>query len=509
MDCFISIELGTNAVRVYAFDTNGAIVGFNRGAYTTFHPAADYSEQDPEQIFITMLFVLKNLVSEIKSTGKYQIVSLCFSASMHSLLAVDRNGVPLGNAITWADNRGKQETKRLRTKALARKLYEATGTPIHPMSPLLKILWLKSNQQEKFEKTSMFLSIKSYIIMQLTGRYVIDLSLASATGLLNIHHFGWEQEALDYAGITPTQLPDIVPISDSSCKLKRQYQVSLGIGPETKIIVGSSDGCFASLGGGIMEEGRATITIEDSAAMRIIGRKVLQDEGCRMFNYILDEHYYISGGPSNNGSVVFEWFSRQFANYTDSYSDEMVMRDLLLMAEQVDAGADGLLFLPYLLGERAPIWNPSARGVYFGANINHDRRHFIRATIEGILFEMYSIGKLLLQHRDISQITVNGSFVTAPLISRLLADIFNIPMSVNQHVSAVSTGAFLLSAKEFGIYRSLEEAAKSITLHAPVHPDPANHAIYAKYHQLFEKLTDKLSPEFELLDELTLLSDKH
>jgi gluconokinase len=497
MECIISIELGTNAVRIYAFDLTGNSIGFAKGSYPTFHPHPDYSEQDPEQIFITMLYVLKNFLSEKIHHKKYKVHSICFSASMHSMLAIDKQGVPLGNVITWADNRGKKEARALRDSPLCEKLYQATGTPIHPMSPLIKITWLKNHNKERFEKTFKFLSIKSYIIHQLTGTYVLDYSLASATGLLNIYNKNWEPESLNYAGITTDKLPELVPISYSPGKLRSQYRVSLGLSADTKILTGSSDGCFATMGAGVLNEEKATITIEDSAAVRVVGMNVLQDQKQRLFNYVLDEQYYISGGPSNNGSVAFEWFAKQFGDFTNAYDIESCMHDLITDAAKVSPGSEGLLFLPYLLGERAPLWNANARGVFFGININHERKHFVRATIEGILYEIYSIGKMLEEHRNFESISVNGSFATIPLCSQLLADIFNRPVSISQNMNSVSFGAFLLSATELGIYKNLYDAARSVVLPDTFKPNKNNHSVYMKYFSLFENLSTKLYDEFE------------
>jgi gluconokinase len=496
MECIISIELGTNAVRVYAFDLKGNTIGFAKGSYPTFHPHPDYSEQDPEQIFITMLYVLKNFLSEKIYPQKYKVHSICFSASMHSMLAIDKQGVPLGNVITWADNRGKKDSP------LSEKFYQATGTPIHPMSPLIKITWLKNHHKERFEKTYKFLSIKTYIIQQLTGAYVLDYSLASATGLLNIYNKNWEPEALHYAGITAEQLPELVPIAYSPGKLRSQYRVSLGLSTDTKILTGSSDGCFATLGAGVLNDEKATITIEDSAAVRVVGTNILKDKKQRLFNYVLDDQYYISGGPSNNGSVAFEWFAKQFGDFTNVYDIESCMHDSITEAAKVTPGAEGLLFLPYLLGERAPLWNANARGVFFGININHERKHFVRATIEGILYEIYSIGKMLEEQRNFESLSINGSLATIPLCSQILADIFNKPVSISQNINSVSFGAFLLSATELGIYKNLHDAARSVVLHDTFKPGKNNHSVYMKYFSLFEKLSTKLFDDFEELAEL-------
>lgn len=502
MKCIITIELGTNGIRVFAYDLKGQIIGSMKGYYPTFHPQPDYSEQDPEQIFITTLYVLKNLLNEFIHPKKYKVASICFSAAMHSVLAVDKNGNPLGNAFTWSDNRAKKEASELRQSALGKSLYAATGTPIHPMSPLLKIAWIRNRDTERFSETSKFLSIKSYIIHQLTGEYLTDHSIASATGLLNIHTIQWEEDALQYAGITAENLPALVPVFASAGKLKKAYQQSLRLNAETKLIIGSSDGCLATLGDGVQGEGKATITIEDSGAVRVMGNSVLKDDQMRFFNYLLTENLYVSGGPTNNGGNSFDWFTRQFGDFSNPFDLEQSMQQLMEEAAQVPVGSDGLLFLPYLLGERAPIWNADARGSYFGLNIKHERKHFVRATIEGILYEIYSIGKSLSEQRSINSLSVNGSFGTIPFCTQMIADMFNKPVHLRQQFHSVSFGAWLLSATEMNMYQSLDDAARSVELPDVYEPEKQRHAIYADYYKLFEKLSTKLFDEFEAISNL-------
>jgi len=502
MECVITIELGTNAVRVFAFDLTGNHVASMKGSYPTFHSQPDYSEQDPEQMFITMLYVLKNLLNEKIHPQKHKVTCICFSASMHSVLAVDNNGTPLGNAITWSDNRGKKEAAKLKGSALGKKIYTATGTPIHPMSPLIKIAWFRNNDKERFRKAFKFLSIKSYIIQQLTGEYCTDYSMASATGLMNIHTLNWEHDALNYAGIKTDRLTNLVPVFHSPGKLRKAYQTSLGLPAGVKIIIGSSDGCLATLGAGVWGEGKATITIEDSGAVRVVGKKVLQDEKQRFFNYLLTKNCYVSGGPTNNGGVIFDWFAKQFGDFKNPFDIEHSMDLLINEASKVAVGSEGLLFLPYLLGERAPIWNADARGSYFGLNINHDRQHFIRATIEGILYEIYSIGKTLQEHRTIRSLSINGSFASIPFCAQMIADIFNKPLNVSKHSDSIGLGAFLLSAIEMGIYKNLDEAAKTVVLPDSYKPDRENHVVYNKYFKIFESLSVKLFAEFESIANL-------
>ena len=496
MECIITIELGTNAVRVYAFDLKGNPLGSLRGYCPTIHSEPDYSEQDPDQIFITMLNVLKNLLDDMIHPKRYKVSCICFSSSMHSVLAVDKRGNPMGNAITWADNRANWEAAELKNSSLGKKIYNNTGTPLHPMSPLTKIAWIKNNENEKFRQVSKFLSLKSYILQQLTGECMIDYSIASATGLLNIHKIDWEPDSLKFAGITAAMLPELVPIFTRAGKLNKAYQVSLGLSNTTKILVGSSDGCMAILGDGVNGKGMATITVEDSGAVRVMGDKVLQDEKQRIFNYLLTENRYVSGGPTNNGGVIFEWFTRQFGDFKNPFDIENSMVELINEASKVSPGSDGLIFLPYLLGERAPIWNANARGVYFGINIKHEKAHFVRATIEGILYELYSIGKTLEEHRTINSLSINGSFGSLPFFTQMVADIFKKPVRLRRNYHSVSFGSYLVSATEMGIYSSLDEAVKAVDLDDVALPDKQNHKMYVRYFKFFERLTSKLASEF-------------
>ncbi|HET9746435.1 MAG TPA: gluconokinase [Chitinophagaceae bacterium] len=499
MECIITIEIGTGSIRVTAFDLNGNLIGSSKGSYPTFHARPDFSEQDPEQIFITMLYILKNFLNEKIHSKKYQVVSICFNSAMHSVLPIDKNGVPLGNAIVWSDNRAKKEADELKSCDLGKALYNTTGTPIHAMSPLNKITWLKNNDKDRFAATKKFLSVKTYILQQLTGEYVVDYSVASATGMMNIYSLKWEDNALKHAGINNENLADIVPVVYSLKSLKKEYQNSLGLHDNVKLIAGSSDGCMATLGAGVWGDGNATVTIEESGAVRVIGKEVLQDEKQRLFNYVLTEGNYVSGGPTNNAGSAFEWYVKQFGDFRKAFDLEHCMENLITEAVKVPAGSQGLIFLPYLQGERAPIWNANARGMYFGLNIKHEQQHFIRATIEGIIYAFYSIGKTLEEHRSFKSLSANGTFAAYPLWTQLLADVFNKPVQIKQSSGSdsVACGGFLVSATELGMYKNLEEAAQKVKLLDGFHPQQQNHAIHRRQYAIFERLSTKLFDEFE------------
>lgn len=502
MEAIITIDIGTTAVKIIAFDLKGVEITRRKGTYPIFHSQPDYSEQDPEQVFITVLFVLKGLLNDPAFFKKHKVIAIVFSSSMHSVLPIDKNGVPLGNAIIWADNRASKEAEELKKSSFGAEIYKATGTPIHPMSPLAKITWIKNHEPERFAKTSKFISLKEYILCQFTGEYVIDYSLASATGLFNIHTLTWEAKSLDFAGINSNYLSTPMSVLTSELKIRPELAKSLRLADKTKLIIGSSDGCSATLSSGVVGQGQAIISITSSGAVRVAGEKVLQDEKQRFFNYILDKGHYISGGPTNNGGVAMEWFARQFGNFNNGLDFEDALKDLFKDAAQVQAGANGLLFLPYILGERAPIWNANARGMYFGINITHEPQHFVRATIEGIIFEIYSIGKLLQQYRNIDNLYVNGTFATVPLWSQIISDIFGKVVNVNDNKNSANAGAALLALTEIGVFKNLKEAAKSVHSSKVYQPNLNNHQKYQKFYKIFEQLSYKLEAEFDLIAQL-------
>lgn len=503
MEILITIDVGTTAVRIVAFDFNGKMKAYKKGSYPTFHPQPDFSEQDPEQVFITVLFILKSLLNELFEEKKNKIKGIVFSSSMHSVLPIDKNGTPLGNAMIWADNRAKNEAEEIKNSALGTRIYEATGTPIHAMSPLAKIAWIRKNEPERFQKTYKFISLKEYVVHQFTNEYIIDYSLASATGIFNIRDLQWEQNSLDIAGIKASYLSEPCSIFNAEAKLKPEIAKSLRLSASTKVIIGSTDGCMATIGTGVFAEGQATISINSSGAVRVFGNEVLNDKNQRLFNYVLDKNQFISGGPTNNAGVVLEWFVSQFGDFQSGLDFEDTMLNSLNAALHVSPGANGLLFLPYLLGERAPIWNSNARGSYFGINIKHEPRHFVRATIEGIIFELLSISKVIENYRDINEVSLTGTIVTLPFWSNLVADIFGKKVNINHSINSINLGSALVGLTEMGVYANIKDAVKSIVKpESVIEPKKHNHELYTKYYQIFNQLTQKFKEEYDLIAEL-------
>jgi gluconokinase len=503
MECIITIDIGTSATRIVAYDLKGNEIAYRKGSYPTFHPHSGCSEQDPEQVFITVLFLLKGILNEEIFPKKYVVTGIVFSSTMHSILPIDINGIPLGNAIIWSDNRALEIAADIKQSAIGQALYEHTGTPIHAMTPLSKVIWIKKHQPDKFEKTSKFISLKEYVIYQLTGEFIIDYSLASATGLFNIDEYKWDEDALKLAEVNDTYFSRLVDVCYSDFSLKENFVKSLGLKENVTLIIGSTDGCLATLSSGDLNQSNLTLSISSSSAVRTICKSKWNDKKGRFFNYVLDKDYYVNGGPSSNGGVAYEWVVNNFGKYSSMEVDERNQR-LQAEARTVKEGADGLIFLPYIQGERAPIWNSYAKGTYFGLNIMHEPKHFIRSTIEGIIFETLSIAKAFNEYQSIDKITMNGSYAKDAMWAQITADIFSKTVILSKSNFSPNLGAAMVGMKSLGIFKNLEEACKIVSPGHELFPNSSKRHTYSQTFKIFESLTEKLKDEFEAISKLQL-----
>ncbi len=446
MGYVIGCDIGTTNVKTTAFDCDtGAIYATHSEGYTMQHPHPDWSEQDPDDIYNALCKCVHAVHVTAKQHGT--IAGIAFSSAMHSVLAMDKNGKKLTKLMIWADNRSAEIADKLRRSPDGFKMYQHNGTPIHAMTPACKLLWLKKEAPLLFEATDKFIGIKEYIVYKLTGQYVVDYSIASATGLFNIHTKKWDQWTLDYIGISDQKLSTAVsPYHQEVLNDGNDFGVPKG----TPLIMGASDGCLANLGSGSIDSTSMTVTIGTSAAARVSSPEPYLDDRMRTFCYILDEETYIIGGPSNNGAVVFEWLKNTFFENSDY---ETVFK----AAEQVKAGSDGLLFYPYLLGERAPLWSSTVRGGFSGLDIQHTKQHFVRAVMEGILMNIFTFGRILLQNNQVETIFANGGFAKSSLWVQMLADIFGKPVSLNDTVETGTVGAAMMAIKSLGIIKEYKD----------------------------------------------------
>ncbi|MDB5260960.1 MAG: carbohydrate kinase [Adhaeribacter sp.] len=502
MQVIIGIDIGTTSSRAIAFDLQGKVISSAYQGYPILNPQPTYSEQDPEEVFRAVIVTLQKSISAIHPAT---LAGIGFSSAMHSLIAVDDQGIPVTNCIIWADNRSQAQADALRQTPAGLDIYHHTGTPVHPMSPLCKLLWFRQHQPDLLQRTHKFISIKEYVWFKLFGKFQVDYSVASATGLFNIYSQTWYEPALAAAGITVAQLSEPVNPLYQIPDLPPATRQLLNLPTSIPFIIGASDGCLANLGTGATMPGRAALTIGTSGAIRVTAPRPAADPQQRLFSYILTEGQYVVGGPVNNGGIILRWFRDNFSETEkpealaagiDPY--EILCRE----AEVVPAGANGLLFLPYLLGERAPIWDAQARGVFFGIGITHTRAHLLRAVFEGIVFGIYQVAQALTETAGpLEVIYANGGFARSPFWVQLVADIFNKKVILTETFESSAWGAALLALQALDI----TPAAAPVPTHAAQQeylPNPDRHAVYLQNFSIFEKLYPLLKEQMAAISAL-------
>jgi gluconokinase len=489
----LGVDIGTGSTKAVALNNTGKVIFTTHASYPTLQPQPGYSEQSPELIWQAFVQCINQSVA---SLGTPRVIAL--SSAMHSLVPLDASHTPLGNLILWSDNRSSAIADRIHKSAAGEMLYEQTGTPIHAMSPLCKIVWLREQAPEIYNSARKFISVKEYIWFKLFGVFEIDHSIASATGLFDIEKLTWNSNALELCGLDTQRLS--TPVSTGFARSIESKPVAdqLQIPATTRFVIGASDGCLANLGSFAMRKGIAALTIGTSGAIRVTTDKPVYHFGAMTFNYRLDEQTFIAGGPINNGGVVLKWYAENFLGHALTTGDDY--NSLLQSLTDIQPGSDGLTFLPYVLGERAPIWNSEACGVFFGARVQHKQAHFTRAVLEGISLALYHVGRSLERDSAITQINVSGGFVRSLEWVQLLTDIFGKPVCLVQAEDASATGAAYLAMRALGIITHLHEIEP--TGSQMFYPNPEHHRIYAQeVFPRYKRLYEALQPEMELLSQ--------
>jgi gluconokinase len=444
-------------------------------------------------------------VSATKGKGA-DIAGLSFSSVMHSVIPVDAEGRALHFMLTWADSRSQLYMDKLKEAYSPELIYQKTGCPLHPMYPLYKILWFKHERPDIFAKTAKFVGIKEYVCYKLFGKYIVDKSIASTTSMFNIHAQEWDKELLVEIGISQEMVSTVVPTTHVENSIYPQMAETLGLPANVAIVIGASDGVLSTLGSGTINPGQMTAMIGTSGAVRVVTDKPHSDPKKRTWCYNLTEDAWVLGGALSNGGIAFRWARDKFAA-TEQHVAEKLDLDayeiLSRYAEQKPAGSDGLIMLPFFSGERAPYYNANARGVLFGLNLNHGKRHLIRATLEGIIYRMYSIFHALEEvSGSVNEIRATGSFTHSKLWVQIMADVFGRVITVPGEPEGSAFGAAVLGMYALGIIGDIREVNNFINIKERYYPIEKHHVRYQQLYQIYERIYWNLQKEFEAIAEI-------
>jgi gluconokinase len=488
----IGVDMGTTSTKSVAYDVAGRVAASHAVGYPLHEPRPGYAEQDPDAILAAVVQTIASVALQCDS----QVRALSFSSAMHSLIGLDRDGEPLTPVVTWADRRASGQADKLRAAAGGLALHRRTGTPLHPMAPLPKLVWFREEEPELAARVRHWVGIKDYVLGKLLGVLVTDNSMASGTGLMDIHRLQWDPESLDLAGISPDQLPELVGTTTVIPELPPDTARAVQLPSETSVIVGAGDGPLANLGLGAVRPGVAACSIGTSGALRVMVERPTVDEQGRVFCYALTDQRWVVGGAINNGGLVLEWCGDALAPELGTGRED----ELLRQADTVPAGADGLIMLPYLHGERAPHWSSLPSGAYIGLRAEHRRPHLIRAALEGVCQQLALVlDSVRAAGNEVREIRATGGFARSALWRQMLTDVLGTPIGFPTGHEGSSFGAALLGMDALGLVPSIDVAADLVEINEVLTPDREAEQVYAGLRPTFDQLYDELVPTFRAL----------
>ncbi|MDP5181992.1 gluconokinase [Blastococcus sp. BMG 814] len=509
MDVVVGLDSGTTATKAVTAGTDGRVRDVASVAYPLLVPAPGRAELDAGRLTAAAVEALGEVAALARDRGD-TVVAVSLSAAMHGLVPMDDEGSPLGPVVTWADDRAAQWAQALVADGRAADLHARTGTPVHAMSPLVKLSWERAEDATRVAGVPRWGGVKELVVAALCGgRHVLDRSCASATGLYDIRGGRWDEEAMSIAGVRPGQLGEVLPTTAVLPGLRSEVAAATGLPPGLPVVVGASDGVLANLGVGAVSSDVAAVSLGTSGAMRVVVPRPTVDAGRRLFCYALTDDAWVVGGAINNGGSVVRWAAQALAagpgdadGPVGEAADDLDAR-LLEEAAAVPVGSSGLLCLPYLLGERAPWWRSGMRGAYLGLRREHRRPHLVRAAVEGVCQQLALVrDAFAATDVPVREVRATGGAVASPLWIRTLAAALDLPVRVADSPEGTGLGACLLGWHALGALPDLTAATALVAVHEPVLPDPDAVAVYRQLRPLVDRSTTALADVLTTLDAL-------
>ncbi len=507
----LAYDLGTTGVKAVLVHYENGLQGASFMPYSTYYPAPTWAEQDPKEWWDAVVACTQDILKRA-SFPLSRLACVVFSGQMMGCILVDKYGHPLRRAIIWADQRATSELQDLLKRTDLQQLYHITGHRIGPAYSALKVMWIKKHESSIFEKTYKLLQAKDFIIYRLTNQFVTDYSDACGTGLLDIRKKQWSEQMLQLTGLSEELLPKLFPSTAVVGEITERASMATGLPAGVPVVVGGGDGVCATAGAGVVTPGIGHVYLGSSAWVAGGSDEPFFDSKMRTFTWPhLDPALYSPNGTMHNAGSALEWAKAALAKCETKVAEWCNINPYDLIerkAEQVSPGAGALLFLPYLMGERSPYWNPNARGVFLGITRTHTIAHLLRAIYEGVALNLRTIF-LILKELGVpfTEIRAIGGGAESRLWTQILADVIGMPMKITATpLEATAIGAAMAGAVGVGLLPNFKAAAERfVKIEKIVNPGPTKE-LYEHLHKIFLRSYEVLS---EIFDQLALFEDRY
>lgn len=493
----ISHDLGTTGDKGCIWDLDGNLIASSKCSYPLYRPRPTWAEQDPEHWWRAFKVSTKRLLKQAHVDPR-EVEAIGFSGQMMSCLPLSARGEPLRRAIIWMDQRSFEQAEEIKRRIGEWEYYTITGVRPNATWSLSKFMWLRDNQLEILRKTYRFLMAKDYIVMRLTGNFVTDYSDASLSGSLSVRDRNWAFEILSELGIPSDLFPEIKHSTYVVGELGAKEAKEVGLAQGTRVVLGGGDGPCATVGSGCVSEGDVYVYVGTSSWISASTSKHLKDPKMRFFNmWHLDKDLFTPAGTMQMAGGSFDWIRGilfEKRRYSSTYEH------MEKLASEVELGAAGMIFIPYLMGERAPVWDSRARGVLFGITPAHNQGHLIRAVIEGVSINLRLILEAFEENGvNVKEIRMIGGVVKSGLWRTVLTDCLGKPtLLVANPEEATSKGAMLAAAVGDGVFSDFRSAIRSVNIQERLIPNEENFKRYQDIKARFISIYERLRPVFSM-----------
>jgi xylulokinase len=498
-------DIGTSGDKATLFRADGTLVASCFAAYPTAYRRPGWAEQDPADYWSAFCRSTRELL-EMAGATPSQVAVVAFSGTMMAALPVDRAGAPLRDSIIWADQRATAETARIAERVPAARVYAITGHRLSASYSAAKMMWIRQNEPDLFRRAAAFIHTKDFLVLKLTGRVCTDFSDATGMNLLDIGTQEWSAEMLEATGIPPNVLPEVLESSTVAGTITREAAAECGLAQGTPVVPGGGDGACATCGSGVVHDGEVYLSLGTSTWLGSASRKPLLDPQMRTVTYghLRRGLYYLCGSMQAGGGSL-KWFAEttgiSLGSGGGSAGAADVSDPLAAEVDGVPQGCEGLLFLPYLMGERSPWWNSAARGCFVGLAMCHTRAHMLRAVLEGVAHNMGVIADAFAgQGLRFDGLRIIGGGARSATWRQILADVLERPVStLNFMEEAASVGAAIAGGAGVGIFGSIEDASRIVRTTGTTAPRGGAAEGYRRARAVFVKAYEQLVPVFDMI----------
>lgn len=502
MNLFLVIDLGTTGLKIALINESGIIIAQRYKEYSILFPKSGYAEQDPELWWSSFIELCQSLNQSFPNKlAQIQAIGIC--GQMHTNVLLDKNFQVLRPAITWMDQRSREIVREINEdRNKAEFIFQKTKNFITTTYTAPQLKWVKDNEPDIWSKVKHVLIAKDFLKWKLTGRMVTDFTDASGTLLFDVANVSWSEDMFNFFEFSSSLFPELRPSDEIMGKINKKAAQLTGIKEGTPVVNGSSDNSAAALGAGMVKSGQATLIIGTAGVITVCSDKPLVDPQHKTlcWNYCMRGKWATLGILQTAGESL-NWFKNAFDRKGSAQSEvKDIFSEYNQLINKVPDGSEGLIFLPYLNGERTPYWDPFARGVFFGINLFSSKAHFIKAVMEGVSFALRNnVETVESLGIKIKEMRAVGGGSKSPEWLEILGKVLNKPVYTIKISDTGLIGNMLLSGKAIGLYRSIEKQAEKVVKLKNKIYYPEKIDVYEKQYAIFLSLYDRLKDSFKAL----------